>query len=200
MVAAFLISLIAAGAGLAGVLLGGWLGDRREREKRRNDFITRQLSEFYGPLVSLRAEILARAELRVKIKARISEKLSGTTPIERVTEASQKSYMAILVDEGNIFKDITMPLYRKMLDVFRERMWLAEPQTRGHLAALVEFVDVWERHLRNTIPDEIVWEIEHSEENLKPFYRHVEETHDQLRQELVRVEPWLSLRRPAAGA
>jgi hypothetical protein len=70
----FLNPLISAAAGLGGVFLGGWLGDRREREKRRIDFITRQLSEFYGPLVSIRSEIRARGELRLKIGTAIDEK------------------------------------------------------------------------------------------------------------------------------
>lgn len=34
-----IIPLISAAAGLVGVLLGGWLSDRRERQKRHADFI-----------------------------------------------------------------------------------------------------------------------------------------------------------------
>jgi hypothetical protein len=187
----FLIPLVSAAAGLGGVFLGGWLSDRREREKRRNDFITRQLSEFYGPLVSMRAEIRARGDLRLKIETAIDEKhardlveagaYGGQNAIRQVNEENIPPMLAVMRDEYKIFTDVSMPLYRKMLDVFREKMWLAEAETRGYLPLLIEFVDVWERHIRGTMPGEVVREIKHTEENLRPFYDHLISTHDRLR-------------------
>jgi hypothetical protein len=120
-------------AGLGGVFLGGWLADRREREKRRNDFVTRQLSEFYGPMLSLRTEIRARGELRLKIEKAIDQKhtrdlleagMSGDqNAFERATDETLAPMLAVMRDEYKIFTDVSMPLYRKMLDVFREKMW-----------------------------------------------------------------------------
>ena len=75
-----------------------------------------------------------------------------------------------------------MVLYRKMIEVFRKRMWLAEPETREYLPQLIEFVDVWERRMRDAMPDEVVLAIEHSEENLRSFYDHLATTHDRLRE------------------
>ena len=172
--------LIPAAAGLGGVFLGGWLGDRREREKRRVSFITRQLSEFYGPLVSIRSEIRARGELRLKIETAIDEKhMRGlldagqhgdANAFERATDETLAPMLAVMHDEYKIFTDISMPLYRKMLDVFRERMWLAEPETR-YLPLLIEFVDVWERYIRGTMPDEVVREIKHTRGKPTPVLR-----------------------------
>jgi hypothetical protein len=49
----FVSPLISAAAGLLGVLTGGWITNSRERKKQRADHIERQLSEFYGPLITL---------------------------------------------------------------------------------------------------------------------------------------------------
>src|ERR1700674_5177897 len=116
----FLIPLISATAGLGGVFLGGWLSDRREREKRRNDFITRQLSEFYGPLVSMRAEIRARGDLRLQIETAIDEKhardlieagsYGGQSAIRQVTDDNIPPMLAVMRDEYKIFTDVSMPL------------------------------------------------------------------------------------------
>ena len=100
---------------------------------------------------------------------------------ERATDETLAPMLAVMRDEYKIFTDISMPLYRKMLDVFREKMWLAEPETRRYLPLLIEFVDVWERHIRGTMPDEVVQEIKHTEENLHPFYDHLTATHDRRR-------------------
>ncbi len=94
--------------------------------------------------------------------------------------------LAVARDEYKIFTEVLMPLYRKMLDTFREKMWQAEPETRSYFPILVEFVDVWERRIRGTMPDEVTREIKHTEENLHPFYDHLTSTHDHLRSILAR--------------
>jgi len=83
-------------------------------------------------------------------------------------------------------REILMPLYRDMVNVFREKMWLAEPETRTHFSTLVEFVDVWDKILAERIPVSVVPALGHSEENLRPFYRHLETTHDNLRASIAR--------------
>jgi|SRR5580658_500112 hypothetical protein len=187
----FLNPLISAAAGLGGVFLGGYLSDRREREKRRNDFITRQLAEFYGPLVSMRAEIQARSALRLKIQTaqdqnHMNDLLDaqlhgGPNAVKEMNDDNIPPMLDVMRDEYKIFTDVMMPLYRNMLQTFRDRMWLAETETRDYLPALVEFVDVWERHLRGTMPGEVLLEINHTEQNLHPFYDHLKSTHDRLR-------------------
>ena len=181
--------LIAAAAGLIGVTLGAWLSDRREKSKRRIDFVTLQLSGFYGPLVSLRAEIDARSRLRLKLEGAMDEAhmdglLDAGQDAQRAEDVTDKvipSMLTVMRDEDRIFKEVLMPLYRKMLDIFREKTWLAEPETRVFLPPLVEFVDVWERHILGTMPGELILEINHTERNLHPFYEHLATTHDRLR-------------------
>ena len=181
------LPLITAAAGLAGVLLGLYWTGRRERDKRRIEFATRQLSEFYGPLLSLRQEILARSNLRVKIDAAIDQGYmenlleAGRDGIDQVQDEHIPPLLAVIEDDNKTFADILMPLYRRMLETFRDKMWLAEPETRAYFSELVEFIEVWERVLRDALPRHIPGEIGHTEQNLHPFYRHVEETHDRLR-------------------
>jgi hypothetical protein len=63
-------------------------------------------------------------------------------------------------------------------------MWLAEPETRKHFAPLIEFVDVWDKILSDRLPSTFAPAIGHTEQNLKPFYSHLEATHDRIRAEL----------------
>jgi hypothetical protein len=71
-----------------------------------------------------------------------------------------------------------------MVRVFRENKWLAEPETRNHFSALIEFVDVWDKVLSDRIPRSAAPAIGHTEENLKAFYSNLAATHDRLRAEL----------------
>jgi hypothetical protein len=141
----WIIPIISAVAALAGVYVGAYLIDRREGKKRRSDFITRQLTEFYGPLVARRAET---------------------------------SYDNVSVS------DTLLPAYRQMITIFRDKWSWAEPETRRHLPALVEFVEIWERHLKGAVSGEALEHLAYSEENLKPLFAHLETTHDRLQRVL----------------
>ncbi len=190
-----LIPLITALAGLGGVWLGGWLSDRRERNKQHTEFVERRLAELYGPLLSLHKEIRARSELRLKIETTVDAQhmtdlfeavARDRDLVQRVTDEHIPGLLTMIRDEDKTFADVLMPLYRQMLATFREKMWLAEPETRGYCSALIEFVDVWERILRKAMPREVAPAIGHTEQNLQPFYRHLEEMHDRLRNSLIR--------------
>jgi hypothetical protein len=73
-----------------------------------------------------------------------------------------------------------------MVDLFSEKMGLAEKSTRQYFAAIVEFVDIWERWLADTIPAEVAMELKHSEEPLHPFYKDLAENLERLQRELGR--------------
>jgi len=60
-------ALIAAAAGLVGVAVGGYWAAHNQRRERQQRRISEQLAEFYGPMLGLRAQVLARSELRLKI-------------------------------------------------------------------------------------------------------------------------------------
>jgi hypothetical protein len=175
---------------LLGVLLGAWLTNRREKAKRLVEFRTRQLDEFYGPLLALHREIQARSELRVKIqeaidRAHFDDLLeAGPGGVEDASDLHLPGILKTVKDENQTFREILMPRYREMVEVFRGKMWLAEPETRKHFAPLIEFVDVWDKILDDRLPRTVAPAIGHTEQNLRPFYSHLEATHDQLRTEL----------------
>lgn len=188
--------MIAAAAGLSGVVIGGFFAAWNDRARRRAEFISRQLNEFYGPLVSLRAEILTLSKLRVKLQSAADatwrklvaeeRERGGATATRRLSEERFSEWQALTEDENRQLHEKLIPGYQKMVGTFRNRMWLAEPETRAYFGGLVEFVELWERHLRKTIPIEVLVEMEHTEEKLKPFYSHIEQVHDRLRGELAR--------------
>jgi len=49
---------------------------------------------------------------------------------------------------------------------------------REDFLTLTEFVEIWKRYLNGSLPMEVVTEIEHSEENLKPFYADLQSNFD----------------------
>ena len=174
---------------LFGVLLSAWLAGRHEREKRRTEFIKQQLTEFYGPLVSMRAEISARGELRAKIGAAANAAWQEGVAYAReisVQESADFSkrylpeFSAVTDDENRILREVLMPLYRAMLSLFRDRMWLAEPETRTYFKDFLAFVDIWERWLREAIPGAVIGRVGHTEDDLQSFYHHLVNMHDRL--------------------
>jgi hypothetical protein len=88
-------------------------------------------------------------------------------------------------DNQQLVEDL-VPSYRRMLTVFRDNLWLAEPETRSNLGKLIEFVELWERWLAKAVTAEVVRRLGHSEESLHPFYEHLEKKHDELRGRLSR--------------
>jgi hypothetical protein len=62
-----------------------------------------------------------------------------------------------------------------MIDTFRYKMWLAEPETREYFGQLIEFVDVWDKILDNKLTRSLAQAINHTEANLKPFYTHLQD-------------------------
>jgi len=87
-------------------------------------------------------------------------------------------------DENQTFREVTMPRYREMISIFRDKMWLAEPATREFFGKLIEFIDVWEEILDKKLPNWVAPRINHTDANLHPFYAHLEEVHDRLRHEV----------------
>jgi hypothetical protein len=187
-----IISLLAAlgVGGLLGTVISNWLTTKRERVTRHHQSQLRKLKEFYGPLLSLHTEIRAKSELRVKVQQAVDRMHAeamleaGPAGVEQASDEHLPGILQTIADENQTFREILMPLYRDMVRIFRENMWLAEPETRDHFPALVEFVDIWDKILSDRIPRSVAPAIGHTEENLKPFYANLAATHDRLRVEL----------------
>jgi hypothetical protein len=177
-------------AALAGVFLGAWMSNRRDQSQRRVAFIERQLREFYGPLLSIRTEIRTLSELRVRIESacdavwqRLTSEVetAGHEALVKLKADRWPSFEAVTTYDNEQLRSRLVPSYRKMLDLFRDNLWLAEPSTRSHFSKLAEFVEIWERHLAGTVPKEVPKELGHAEANLDAFYENLNAEHDRLR-------------------
>src|SRR5262249_13666649 len=135
-------------------------------------------------------EIRARSELRVKLQEAIDAQHmadmlhAGPGKTEEASDAHLPAILTNIRDENETFRTVLMPRYHEMIDVFRDKMWLAEPQTRGYLKNRVQFGGGWDQILGNKLPQSIAPGIYHKEQNIHPLYQHLEEVHDRIRLEI----------------
>ena len=176
--------IVVALSGIAGVLIGGWITSRNQQKERRDRRILEQLDQFYGPLLGMRAQILAKSEVRLKVSGATDEawrnligrldKAQSDQKIEYIKQIEKERFPDFekVIDENNRqFVEEIHPMYRKMVKHFADNMSLAESATRRYFGALVEFVEIWDRWLDKTIPKEAIKLLGHSEDKLKPFYQ-----------------------------
>src|ERR1035438_2432724 len=180
---AIVAPLISAVSGLVGVGVGGIIVSHNQKKERQQRFIRDQLTEFYAPLLGMRERLRAGGEIRVKVR-----NAAGTEWPRLVEEAREHSfdrlreleeqrwpeYARIIEDDNRKLEAEDIPLYHQMMDLFTSKTHLAEPSTRQHFGALVEFVELWERCLRGALPGEVVRRIGPDEENLSAFYADLE--------------------------
>lgn len=88
--------------------------------------------------------------------------------------------------ENERFRKEILPLYDKMVFVFTENFWLANPSTQNWYADLSEYVDLWHRWLDELIAPEVMEELDHSEKKLEAFYDDLENQLENLRNKIVR--------------
>jgi hypothetical protein len=192
---ALIAAAVAAVVSLIVAYLNSLLTQWRDQAAKRLVFTEKQLAEFYSPLLGLRAEIRARSELRENLQqgaqnlwptlVEQAQQLGGVEAMQALQRERYPDFERLIEWDNNNFYTTLLPAYRKMIDVFREGLWLADPETRPYLSELIEFVEVWERFIDKSLPKEIPHQIGHREANLNPFYEHIEAKHTQLRQRLV---------------
>ncbi len=185
-------------AGLCGVLLGGFLTVWRENATRRHEWASKQLTEFYPPLLAIRRELRALGETRVRIggvantvwqeKCRLFE--GQPQELERLSRDEFPGFQRTIEHENQALINESMPAYHKMVDVFRAKMWLAEPSTVAHFPLLLAFVNVWDRYLAGSLPGEVADRLEaNSEDTLEPLYQDLEQRHEELRTKIAGRRP-----------
>jgi hypothetical protein len=186
----FLTPVISGGLALLGAWLGSTLSARREREERRFRFVKQQLEEFYGPFYALRREIAAKSDLRPRISSAAGNEWSKLIQSidqeeqRRIEEREWPKYEAIIAYNNEQLRRELLPLYARMLDLFREKMWLAEPSTRDHYESLVDYVELWNRWLAGSLPAAVVIGVAHDESTLQPLYVNVAQELENLRSRL----------------
>lgn len=183
--------------GLVGVIIGAWLSGRRDKKQRRLLFIEQQLKGFYSPMLGLRREIIMRSELRVKIHDAAGTvwqelcdqaKEIGEDTLGEVSRKRGPEFTKIIDYDNKQLQEELLPAYRQMAELFRNNLWLADPETQKYYQSLIEFIELWDRWLGNAIPAEVFNRLEHTEERLKPFYEHIQKKHDELREKIKKGE------------
>jgi hypothetical protein len=202
--------VIAAASGLIGVVVGGCVtahNQKRERQQRR---IGEQLGEFYGPMLALREQVLAKSELRLKItgeaesvwRTMTERAYEGEDPIDCVEKLMKERFPdweKLTQDENRRFTEEIIPAYGKMVELFTLKMHLAELSTIQHFPALLDFVEIFNRWLDQSLPAEVLGQLNHSEEKLYPFYGDLAHNFARMQQALREKRRWWRWwRRPAA--
>jgi hypothetical protein len=187
--------LVPAMSGLLGTLVGGWIANRNQGKERKHRRYREQLS-FYAELLSIRKVIHTKSDFRARLSIAAhhgwKEDLSQTrndpsSPLRKELYARRENEYDRLEEYSN--KQTTeeiIPLYRKMLDCWIANMSQAEPSTQKHFAALVEYVEMWNRYFQNSLPATVLKEIQHKEETLFPLYDDIEANVERLRKELLK--------------
>jgi hypothetical protein len=168
---------------LLGALVGAWVvyhfGVRQLVAQRRLGFVERQLTEFYAPLAGLRKQIRAKSELRLKISNAANGAWRdicssyGGQPVHD-HEARFAPFKKIIDYENDQLKNELVPMYRQMLAHFTEHYHLADAETPNYYEGFLEFVELWNRWLVDSIPGEVIQRLGHTEEKIKRFYDHLE--------------------------
>jgi hypothetical protein len=183
--------------GLLGVIAGSWATGHHQQIERRNGRIKDQLTEFYAPLRGMRADIKAKSDLRVKINAIARNewptKFDGVHDPDvkkKISESNWQGYERLIDYSDEQLRTEIVPTYREMVGHFKSHMAYAEESTIEHYAAFVEFVEIWNRFLANSLPREVAEKLSHAEKNLYPLYDDIEENAKRLSGKL-KNESWL---------
>ena len=178
---------------LVGAVVVYVFGIRRLSLESRNAFIQRQLAEFYSPMAGYRRRIRLKSELRVQVSNAASsawkEVANRLAQGDRSDEAFLP-YKRIISYDNRQFAEEFFPLYKKMLDLFADKYWLADDDTRQFYEGFLKYVEIWERDLADALPGDVLKRLDHSEENVKPFYDHIEEKLSILRLEIREPSFW----------
>lgn len=178
-------------SGLIGAGVVYYFGIRQLVVQRRLAFVERQLVEFYAPLAGIRKQIRAKSELRLKVSQAAEAAwqdicASYEGQIMHDHEERFAPFKRIIDYDNEQLKAELLPKYREMLALFTERYHLAASDTRAFYQPFLEFVEIWNRWLAESLPAAVLEKLGHREENVHPFYEHLESKMEQLQCEIAR--------------
>lgn len=192
-------SLISAASVLLGVIVGGCITEYHHRIERKNNYITDQLRNFYGPLMGMCAQTIARAnalskstKTRIEVRTKQLKETSNPDTINRISEGFGQYDKKLGEYNKKQFENETFPVYQNMLDHFERNMWLAEPSTLTFHDRLVEQVDILKRYKEDVIEPGVFYEsfkrLDELSEDLRSFNKDLLVHYEKLKKKL-RVKP-----------
>jgi len=177
---------------LVGGLVVYIFGIRKLSIELRSTFIQKQMSEFYSPIAGYRKRIRAKSEVRGKVSTAANEAWQELCAPYSEAMEPMLNHEELYAPYGKIieYREELMPLYRKILDLFTDKYWLADEDTRAYYQDFLEFVEIWERYLAEALPGDVIRKLGHSEDNVLPFYDHVERKLSALQEEINAKSFW----------
>lgn len=158
---------------------------RQFLKQKHYEYLEKQIKEFYSPMVGCLEEIRAKSNVRVevfKLSDPAWQKIVAEHPVPFLDhEKYFEPFRNQILYENKQFREELIPLYLKMHKIFTDNISLANITTRKWYYEYVRFVEIWQRWLTESIPVEVIIQLYHSEERLKPFYNDLEEQMNILR-------------------
>ena len=176
-------------SGLVGAGVVYYFGIRQLVVQRRLAFAERQLVEFYAALAGIRKQIRAKSELRLKVSQAAEsawQEICASYEGQRMHDHEERfaPFRERIEYDREQFQSELLPKYREMLALFTERYYLAASDTRTFYQPFLEFVEIWNRWMAKSLPHEVLEKLDHGEENVRPFYEHLESKMEQLQHEI----------------
>lgn len=168
-----------------------WICSCREQGRRKRAFIEKQVQELYSPLVAILRQVRALCEERRRTAERAWDESCREARAQGDQEALQRLNAArsILVralarEKDEQWKSQVLARYKVMLQIFQEKIWLAEEHTCALFQKLNVYVELWERGLDRAIPVEVIAWLNVREADILPLYEDLEQTFQNLRSKM----------------
>lgn len=175
-------------------VLSGYIGVvyglKQIKIQKQVNLIEKQLEQFYSPLLGIHKEIKAKSEFRFKISNLSNDAWKEeVAKMESRGEAPDISSIHREIEYNNSqLKEEFIPHFNRMLQIFKENYWLAEPETQEFYSELIEYVEVWNRYVKDGLSGNILDKLNHDEAKLKPFYNELETRTKILREKLLKIK------------
>jgi len=166
------------GSGFIGIILGGWLVAWQRKVARKRQFLEKQLQDFYSPLLAIHDEITVFQ----------NPLATGVGFSARDDDDQESDYPKVPdEDEKDIVAQQLLPAYERMLEVFRDNMWVVDDETRKFYPGLFRFVHHWRRVVKNALPENPLTAWQHSEKELQDFFNNLQQHQHRMRKRLRRT-------------
>ena len=164
-------------------------GNRKSHYEKKLEFITKQITEFYSPILGyiyrIEASNLLQEELSELAGEAWKEIVANNDKNENLDEEF-KPFKKLIEYDNKITNEEVLSLFYKMHDIFTQNYWLAENSTKQHYLKLSRFVDVWKRFQNDSIPRQVLWKMEKDEDLLIPFKTDIKNKLDYLKKFLIK--------------
>lgn len=165
------------------------LGNKKSLYEKKLEFITKQITEFYSPMLGyiyrIEASNLLQKELS-KLAEEAWKEIVANSPKDKNLDEEFKPFQKLIEYDNKITNEEVLPLFYKMHDIFTQNYWLAEDSTKQHYLKLSRYVDVWRRFQDDSIPRQVLWKMEKDENLLIPFKTDIKNKLDYLKISLLK--------------